>query len=299
MIKGHQINWNQVYYFSQIALAGSIKSASRLLQLSAPTLSEHISQLEKELEVKLFHRRHRHLVLTREGTRLFHHARQMFEAGQRLIDVVSPVSLGDYPLSVGTVPSLSSIIANRFVTSFIKKYGPLHMKYTRFSQEQLEEALLKASLDFGFSSRRPESSGFQSVLVHQSPVGFYVAQSLKDISSEELFRRLPVMLSEAEPGMQSIIRQQLVQMNLSPIHVIYSDFNAFILETCQRGEGIGVFSAESVANQGKRLFRITVPSNLTQIEDQLYAIWTKDAENSEVIRRLKSFLGSTNAKLHC
>lgn len=97
-LKGNQINWNHVFYFCQIARHGSIKTAATELGLSSPTLSEALNELEKDLEVVLFRRQHRKLVLTRQGSRLFQHAKQMFEAGQRLIDVVSPVPLGCYPL---------------------------------------------------------------------------------------------------------------------------------------------------------------------------------------------------------
>src|SRR5688572_29086894 len=96
-LKGSQINWNQVYYFSEIAAVGSIKDAAAKLDLTASTLSLHLSQLETDLEIQLFYRQHRKLTLTPEGTRLFLHAKAMFETGQRLIDVVSPVPLGCYP----------------------------------------------------------------------------------------------------------------------------------------------------------------------------------------------------------
>jgi DNA-binding transcriptional LysR family regulator len=80
--RADQINWNQVFYFSEIAAAGSVKNAAEKLGLSPSTLSEHLGQLEHDLNIKLFQRQHRKLILTDEGARLFHSAREMFESGK-------------------------------------------------------------------------------------------------------------------------------------------------------------------------------------------------------------------------
>ncbi|MFH1016732.1 MAG: LysR family transcriptional regulator, partial [Pseudomonadota bacterium] len=103
-LRGNQINWNQLFYFCEIAREVSIKAAAQALDLSSPTLSEHVSQLEADLKITLFFRQHRRLKLTPEGTRLFQTVRSLFETGQRLVDVVSPVPLGCYPVSIGIVP---------------------------------------------------------------------------------------------------------------------------------------------------------------------------------------------------
>ena len=41
------INWNQIYYFYEVARKQSLKKASKVLGVSSATLSEHIKKLEK------------------------------------------------------------------------------------------------------------------------------------------------------------------------------------------------------------------------------------------------------------
>jgi DNA-binding transcriptional LysR family regulator len=80
--------------FAEVARAGSISGAARILGLPRATLSRRISGLEADLGVRLLHRRTTHLVLTtagqelaRRATRLTEDADAAWSAVQRLDDV--------------------------------------------------------------------------------------------------------------------------------------------------------------------------------------------------------------------
>ncbi|MBI4403467.1 MAG: LysR family transcriptional regulator [Deltaproteobacteria bacterium] len=287
--RGNQINWNQVFYFSQIALHGSIKEAATTLELSPPTLSEHLSQLERDLEVKLFDRRHRKLVLTPEGSRLFQHAKQMFEVGQRLIDVVSPIPLGCYPISIGIAPCPSSYLAHRLMGEYLSKFAPVNMKLVRSQQEDLEAGLVRAKYDFGFSNRIPQRKDICFELIHSSNVGFYIAKNFEDRDLGSLVKKLPVLVSDTEAGILALVEYVLNQFGLTPSSVISSDFPAFVLETCEKGRGIAVFSEDSV-RKFDQIRPVKIPQKAPKLVDRLYVFWTKEAENSEAVKRLKELL---------
>jgi len=57
----------QIEYFVSIVETGSFGSAAEELYISQPSLSKQIIALEKELEVKLFDRSKRKIVLTDAG----------------------------------------------------------------------------------------------------------------------------------------------------------------------------------------------------------------------------------------
>ena len=56
MKKLKDINWNQVYYFYEVARKMSMKEAAEVTGVSIPTVSEQIKRLETLLETPLFHR---------------------------------------------------------------------------------------------------------------------------------------------------------------------------------------------------------------------------------------------------
>ena len=68
------INWNQVYYFYEVARKLSMKEAAQTTGVSLPTVSEQIKRLETALNVTLFKRFPRRLELTTEGETLYQYA---------------------------------------------------------------------------------------------------------------------------------------------------------------------------------------------------------------------------------
>lgn len=74
-----QLDWSLIQSFLAVAEAGSLSGAARSLGASQPTLGRHIKTLEEALNVELFHRHARGLVLTNLGEETRTHARQMAE----------------------------------------------------------------------------------------------------------------------------------------------------------------------------------------------------------------------------
>jgi DNA-binding transcriptional LysR family regulator len=289
--RGIDVNWNEVYYFSKIASVGSIKGAAEQLELSPSTLSLHLSQLEADLQVKLFHREHRKLTLTHEGSRLFIHAKSMFESGQRLLDVVSPLSVGSYPVSVAIVPSPSVQMANRILGKYVKAQSGLNMKIFRAGYEELEQGILDAQFDFGFLDRVPERKALFCHKVSHAKIQFFVAPKWADIPFSRILQMLPLLICNAEPDSRSFAEQSLLEAEFVSSSVVTSDYPSTLLELCQQGAGIGVFSETTFQGQGLRgLTSLRAPRDAPVLHDSLYAVWHKEAEATMAIRSLREIL---------
>jgi len=281
-IRRNQINWNLVYYFSEIAATGSIKDAADKLELSPSTLSSHLSQLEKDLGVQLFHRQHRKLTLTPEGNRLYIRAKEMFEAGQKLLNVVSPVPLGCYPISIGLVPSPSIRVAYQIIGKCLQQHRNLNMKLFHSGYADLEGGLVSAKFDFGFSDRVPERKDLVCHRISRFPIKFFVSDQWSNVSFAELLKQLPILICNAEPAQRSFAEQALIDAELLPSSVVTSDYPSALLDLCEEGLGIGVFS------EGDGLRSLRVPKDAPKLQDNLYLLWSLEAENTAAIRLVKS-----------
>ncbi|WP_432459831.1 MULTISPECIES: LysR substrate-binding domain-containing protein [unclassified Agarivorans] len=95
-----------LYCFYMAAELGSFKQAAARLYVTAAAMSQQIRQLEERLEVKLFERQHRKVVLTAEGVTLYHYAKQAFVSLQ---DGVRQLSQDPNPntLSISVLPSFA------------------------------------------------------------------------------------------------------------------------------------------------------------------------------------------------
>lgn len=71
------MNLKQLEAFVKVAEEGSFSGAARVLFLSQPTISAHISELERELGARLFVRNTREVCLSAEGEKLYQYAHQM------------------------------------------------------------------------------------------------------------------------------------------------------------------------------------------------------------------------------
>jgi molybdenum-dependent DNA-binding transcriptional regulator ModE len=61
------MDWDKLRVFFAVAEAGSFTHAGEVLNLSQSAVSRQVSALEESLEVPLFHRHARGLVLTEQG----------------------------------------------------------------------------------------------------------------------------------------------------------------------------------------------------------------------------------------
>ncbi len=72
------MDWDKLRIFHAAAEAGSFTHAGETLSISQSAVSRHISSLERDLNVPLFHRHARGLVLTEQGELLYRTAQEVF-----------------------------------------------------------------------------------------------------------------------------------------------------------------------------------------------------------------------------
>jgi len=72
------MDWDKLRIFHAAAEAGSFTHAGETLSISQSAVSRHIGALERELNVPLFHRHARGLVLTEQGELLYRTAQDVF-----------------------------------------------------------------------------------------------------------------------------------------------------------------------------------------------------------------------------
>jgi len=85
---GFWLNYHHLYYFKVIASEGGIAKAAKKLRLGQPALSAQLKALEDAMGVKLFERRPRQMVLTESGQIAFEYAREIFNTGSEMIEVL-------------------------------------------------------------------------------------------------------------------------------------------------------------------------------------------------------------------
>ncbi len=118
-----RFDWNRARAFFVTAEEGSFSAAARALHLSQPTVGRQVAALEEELDVTLFERVGRQLVLTDTGLELVEHVRAMGEMASRLSRTAAGRSLSlDGPITI----TASEIISARLLPPILLQIRTTH-----------------------------------------------------------------------------------------------------------------------------------------------------------------------------
>ncbi len=110
------LNYHHLRYFWAAVKEGGVTRASRKLNVSQPTVSSQIRELEQVLDEQLIARDHTKLTLTAAGQTCYRYADRIFELGHDMMEVMKG-RLPDQPqdLTVGLANSVPKLLAHRLL----------------------------------------------------------------------------------------------------------------------------------------------------------------------------------------
>ncbi len=135
-------------YFTEVARHASFTRAAEVLHVAQPAVSMAIRKLEAELELTLFHRTDRKVVLTDEGLRLLEHASrilQMMDDAQLEMQELRGLTRGE--VRVGIPGMLGSYYFPPILMAFRHQHPNLRLSVVEAGTGRLREMLQEGVLD--------------------------------------------------------------------------------------------------------------------------------------------------------
>ena len=143
----------QLEYFVAVGEEGSISQASERVNVSSPSISAAISQLEDEFGLPLFVRKHAHgLSLTQAGRQFIVQAKKVLveaEALNRLAGDISGNVQG--PLNIGCLVTFAQMLLPAIRRQFELTYPDTRVSQIETDQLNLIERLRRAQIDVALS----------------------------------------------------------------------------------------------------------------------------------------------------
>jgi len=137
-------------YFLAVADELHFGRAAARLNISQPSLSYAIRNLEESLGVELFTRTKRDVRLTQAGRLLLREAPDALAELERALTRAGQAGRGELgELSVGFVPAASSALVPRSVAEFREKYPEVRLELSEMLDEPLLEAIAAHQVDVG------------------------------------------------------------------------------------------------------------------------------------------------------
>lgn len=147
------MNLKQLEAFVMVAESGSFSKAAKDLYLTQPTVSAHISALEKELRVRLFIRNTKEVTMSEEGQELYKYARQMFDLECQIQEHFNIQERGAtkhcITIAASTIPS--QYLVPNVLMKFKERYPEEQFKLIETDSAKVVTQIVDCVADVGFT----------------------------------------------------------------------------------------------------------------------------------------------------
>jgi LysR family transcriptional regulator, hydrogen peroxide-inducible genes activator len=191
------MNLSQLRFAQAVAATSSFTLAAAQCNVTQPTLSNGIAQLEGELGERLFVRTTRKVTLTSFGVHTLPYIAEVIGAQQNLVRQVQAFLQPDQQLiRIGTSPLINPSLLGLMVEPFRKQHPGMDVVLREMNMADLNRMLDGGLLDFVFGVSQPHKSTVASTFLYSEPLlyvprGSYTAAKrggqsvrLKDIADE-------------------------------------------------------------------------------------------------------------------
>lgn len=187
-------------HFYEVSKQGSIKEASKMLNLTQPSVTKSVKILEDSIGKSLFVRKPRGVVLTQEGELLNQYCHILFsqleDIEQKLISPNDPMAGS---IKVGTYDSIAIYFWPKFLKGFFKKYPNLDLELTTNRSHNIQNMVEEGELDVGLIIEPKSSSSLDVINLYED--SFYLYASSKMLKKEINSQTTPlIFMSDAVAG---------------------------------------------------------------------------------------------------
>lgn len=162
---------HQLESFWEVAETGSFRQAAERIHRSPSAVSSHIRELEAQLEVTLFERTTRSMLLTPEGRLLLSRCQRIFsDLGAAAQDVRDEAAARRGQISVGISPSISRQHLLPVIVERQKEYPNLALEMHEAFADTLYAQLADRTTDFALGPRIAGLSDFHVRPIIEDPI---------------------------------------------------------------------------------------------------------------------------------
>lgn len=272
------LNYHHLRYFWIVARTGGLKKAADKLNVSPPSISAQISELEASLGEKLFRRVGRSNVLTEAGQVALQYAEEIFTAGAELANAIKQrPSARTMRLYVGVADSFPKLVTHEILEPVFKMKQPVHVICREGKIEDLLAQLASHRLDMVLADEpAPSNTAVRTYnhLLGRSGISF--------CSTPDLAARLrrgfpgslhlaPMLLPSENTALRRSIEQWFRALSIKPN--IIAEFDDAALMKVMAAEGRAAIPVPTIVlKEAITRFGLKLIGSTDKCRDEFYAI---------------------------
>lgn len=257
-------------YLRAVHEHGSFTRAAQALNVSQPTLSQQIKQLEELLDSQLLDRTGRQVRLTDAGEIYLRHvsrALSELSAGTRAIKDVQDLTRG--MLRLGWTP-ITNCLTCSLLAAYKRQFPGISIKAVEIPQIELEAAVMSGTVDIGIAFSEPalsmrQSNTIESFTLFEDNLCFAIG-----VGHELAGRQIPIDATEqaqlhlgllsADFALRRMVDEYFSEQDIEPKVVMESNSHNAIVEVVRLGSLATVLPIKLVVScEGFQPLAATMP----------------------------------------
>lgn len=247
------MNLKQLEAFVQVSESGSFSKAAKELFLTQPTISAHISSLEKELNVRLFIRNTKEVSLSDDGKDLYRYAKQITDL-EKAIEERFYMDSDDgkhfITIAASTIPA--QYLLPKVLMCYRERYPKEQIKIMETDSSEVVTQVVDHMVDVGFTGTVLEKKHCKYIPSYKDELAVITPDTpeyriLKEQNRDDIdwIKRKPLILREEGSGTRKEAEKQLKNAGISmeDLDIVASIANQeTIKKSVKQGMGITVLS---------------------------------------------------------
>lgn len=247
------MNLKQLEAFVQVSESGSFSKAAKELFLTQPTISAHISSLERELNVRLFIRNTKEVSLSDDGKDLYRYAKQITDL-EKAIEERFYMDSDDgkhfITIAASTIPA--QYLLPKVLMCYRERYPKEQIKIMETDSSEVVTQVVDHMVDVGFTGTVLEKKHCKYIPFYKDELAVITPDTpeyriLKEQNRDDIdwIKRKPLILREEGSGTRKEAEKQLKNAGISmeALDIVASIANQeTIKKSVKQGMGITVLS---------------------------------------------------------
>lgn len=289
------MNLKQLEAFVQIADSGSFSKAAKELYLTQPTISAHISSLEKELNTRLFVRNTKDVRLSDSGKILYDYAKQMIALQKKIEDTfVVREEKGQQCITIAASTIPAQYLLPGILAAYNERFPNQQFKIIEADSTKVVEQVVNHTVDIGFTGTVIDKRlckyipFYQDELVVITPNIEKYQQFANENQDAKWIVNESLIMREEGSGTRKEAEKQLKKIGIHPakLNVIASmESTEAIKRAVSNGMGISLISklaAEDEIQKGKLL---ALPISADDMRRDINVIYNRNLQLSRSSER--------------
>jgi LysR family transcriptional activator of nhaA len=277
LFRVQSLNHHHLYHFWMVVREGGVTRASEKLNVSQPTISGQLRELEEALGEKLLARSGRTVVLTDIGRTVYRYADEMVGLDRELIEAVKGRPTRPGKLAVGVTMVVPKLVAYQMLEPALRLPEPIQLACVHEKPERLLAELAIYGLDVVLADApAPPAVKVRAYnhLLGECGVSVFGTQTVAAAHRRGFPKSLdgaPFLLPSEDSALRLSLEEWFQKNKVRPRIVGTFQDSALMDAFGQAGAGLFAMPA-AIEDEVRRQYRVRVVGRLDSVRQRFYAI---------------------------